>query len=95
MRTHPQYGPCRGLSLPDQLKFLIFKSAADLQICRVSKLFAKHFKIEEQSKDLQSRCVNIATGTPHRMGKLVELESLKLDRMKLLILDAALDAKQR
>lgn len=71
-----------------------FKSAC-LQVCRVAKLFAKHFKIEEQSKDLQSRCVNIATGTPHRLSKLVECGSLRLDRLKLLVLDAALDAKQR
>ena len=69
--------------------------SACLQICRVAKLFAKHFKVEEQSKDLQSRCVNIATGTPHRMRKLVQLNSLQLGRLKLLILDAALDAKQR
>lgn len=61
----------------------------------MAKLFAKHFKIEEQSKDLQSRCVNIATGTPHRLSKLVECGSLRLDRLKLLVLDAALDAKQR
>lgn len=61
----------------------------------MAKLFAKHFKIEEQIKDLQSRSVNIAAGTPHRVGKLVAVGSLRLDRLKLVILDVALDAKQR
>lgn len=66
-----------------------------LQVCRVAKLFAKHFKLEEQQQELQSRCVNIATGTPNRMAKLAEIAALKLGRLQFLILDTALDAKQR
>ena len=66
-----------------------------MQRCRLGKLFAKHFKVEEQQRELDSRCINIATGTPHRMCKLADEGSLRFDRFKLLVLDAALDAKQR
>ncbi len=34
-----------------------------LQACKVAKLFAKHFKVEEQQQALQAACTNIATGT--------------------------------
>ena len=66
-----------------------------MQICRIAKLFAKHFKVEEQQSDLSSRAVNIASGTPNRMTKLAESGHLKLDRLQLLLLDCALDAKNR
>lgn len=66
-----------------------------LQVCKVAKLFAKHFKVEEQQKELSSRPVNIATGTPNRMAKLAETGHLKLNRLKLLLIDCALDAKNR
>ena len=65
------------------------------QVCRIAKLFAKHFKIKQQQDELSQRCVNIATGTPNRMARLVENKSLKLNRLELLILDCAVDAKQR
>ena len=66
-----------------------------MQACRIGKLFAKHFKIEEQRTELLSRCVNVAVGTPNRMAKLAEDRSLKLERLKLVLIDCAIDAKQR
>jgi len=63
--------------------------------CKVAKLFAKHFKVGEQLQALQASCTNIATGTPNRMDKLAEEGSLKLGRLQLVVLDVALDAKQR
>lgn len=50
--------------------------------------------MEEQQKDLQ-RPVTLATGTPNRLDKLADLGSLKFDRLKLLLLDVALDLKDR
>ena len=66
-----------------------------MQGCRLGKLFAKHFKVEGQQRGLESRCINIATGTPNRMCKLADEGCLRFGRFKLLVLDAALDAKQR
>lgn len=43
-----------------------YRTLAELNAgCRVAKLFAKHFKIEEQIEVLKKR-VNIAAGTPNR-----------------------------
>lgn len=61
----------------------------------MAKLFAKHFKVEEQQKLLDSTVVGIASGTPNRLNKLANLDSLKLDRLRLLVLDVHIDAKQR
>ena len=43
-----------------------------MKACRVAKLYAKHFKVEEQKKVLQEAVVNVATGTPNRLVKLAE-----------------------
>lgn len=66
-----------------------------MQECRIAKLFAKHFKVAEQEKLLESTVIGIASGTPNRLGKLADLAALKLDHLQLLILDVHLDAKQR
>lgn len=61
----------------------------------MGKLFAKHFKVGEQQEALSKAPLAIATGTPNRMGKLADLGALRLDRLKYLLVDVALDAKQR
>ena len=61
----------------------------------MSKLFAKHFKIEEQQAALKSQGTFAAVGTPNRLLKLADLGDLQLDRLKLLMIDVQLDAKQR
>ena len=66
-----------------------------MQACRIAKLFAKHFKVPEQQEVLEKEAVGIACGTPHRLCKLADLDALKLDNLRLLVLDVHLDAKQR
>ena len=65
------------------------------QECRIAKLFAKHFKEEEQTKYLEEHTVKIATGTPNRLRKLAEKGTLRLGALHLLILDIEVDAKGR
>ncbi len=66
-----------------------------LQACKVGKLFAKHFKVEEQRADLERRRLAVAVGTPNRLTKLADLGALKLERLRLVAIDVHLDAKQR
>ena len=61
----------------------------------MSKLFAKHFKIEEQQAALKAQGSFAAVGTPNRLLKLADLGDLHLHRLKLLMIDVQLDAKQR
>jgi len=56
------------------------------------KLFAKHIKLEEQVKLLESH-VNIAAGTPNRVRKLMDIGALGVGRLQLVILDMHCDAK--
>ena len=65
------------------------------QACKVGKLFAKHFKVEEQRADLATRRLAAAVGTPNRLAKLADLGALRLDRLRLIAVDVHLDAKQR
>ena len=65
------------------------------QAVKVGKLFAKHFKVGEQQEALSKAPLSIATGTPNRMAKLADLGALRMDRVKYLLVDVALDAKQR
>ena len=66
-----------------------------LQACRIGKLFAKHFKVAEQQDFLAMQPVCLAVGTPHRLLALAKSASLKLDKLKLILIDVQLDAKQR
>ena len=66
-----------------------------VQACRVVKLFAKHLKVPEQQKHLESSPVGLGCSTPNRVLKLADMDALKLDRLRLLVLDMKLDAKQR
>jgi protein CMS1 len=73
----------------------IIKSiSARLIKCRVAKLFAKHFKIEEQMDSLSKEYHPIAVGTPNRISKLIELGALSLRRTLLVLIDVTPDAKQ-
>ncbi len=64
-------------------------------MCRIAKLFAKHFRVAEQQKLLQGTVVGVASGTPNRLCKLADMDALVLDHLQLLVLDVHLDAKQR
>ncbi|CAN6462341.1 unnamed protein product [Victoria cruziana] len=60
--------------------------------CRAVKLFSKHMKVEEQVSLLKSR-VNVASGTPSRIKRLIDMDALVLSRLSVIVLDMHLDAK--
>ncbi|XVF29323.1 hypothetical protein REPUB_Repub15cG0111000 [Reevesia pubescens] len=60
--------------------------------CRAVKLFSKHMKIDEQVTLLKDR-VNIASGTPSRIKKLIDIEALGLSRLSVILLDIHTDVK--
>ncbi|XWS13243.1 hypothetical protein CRYUN_Cryun36dG0020800 [Craigia yunnanensis] len=60
--------------------------------CHAVKLFSKHMKIDEQVSLLKNR-VNIASGTPSRIKKLIDIEALGLSRLSVLLLDIHTDVK--
>ncbi|KAG4179956.1 hypothetical protein ERO13_A10G136100v2 [Gossypium hirsutum] len=60
--------------------------------CHAVKLFSKHMKIDEQVSLLMNR-VNIASGTPSRIKKLIDIEALGLSRLSVLLLDIHTDVK--
>ena len=61
----------------------------------MAKLFAKHLKVGDQQAALLQGAPAIGVGTPHRLAQLAGLGALRLDRLRLVLLDVALDAKQR
>lgn len=60
--------------------------------CPAVKLFSKHMKVEEQVSLLKNR-VNIASGTPSRIKKLIDIEALALSRVAVILLDIHPDVK--
>lgn len=60
--------------------------------CSAVKLFSKHIKLQEQISLLKNR-VNIASGTPSRIKKLIDVEALGLSRLQVLVLDMHPDVK--
>ncbi|KAJ2008150.1 hypothetical protein GGI04_000196 [Coemansia thaxteri] len=61
----------------------------------VLKLFSRHIKISEQQKTLKSTAVDIAVGTPNRILKLLTEGSLKVNRLRLVVVDCWQDDKMR
>lgn len=51
--------------------------------CKIAKLFAKHFKVQDQVDLLSKQYFPVAVGTPNRLSKLVELGALSLSRVKV------------
>ncbi|KAG8644272.1 protein CMS1 [Manihot esculenta] len=60
--------------------------------CHAVKLFSKHMKVEEQVALLKDR-VNLASGTPSRVKKLIDIEALGLSRLSVIVLDIHTDMK--
>ncbi|XP_073134140.1 uncharacterized protein [Henckelia pumila] len=60
--------------------------------CHAAKLFSKHMKVEEQVFMLKNR-VNISSGTPSRIKKLIDMEALGLSRLAVIVLDMHTDVK--
>ncbi|KAJ1847022.1 cms1 ribosomal small subunit [Coemansia sp. RSA 2703] len=61
----------------------------------VLKLFSRHVKLEEHKKLLAKSPVDIAVGTPNRVLKLLSDKDLKVNRLKLVIIDCWQDDKMR
>ncbi|KAK1758523.1 U3-containing 90S pre-ribosomal complex subunit-domain containing protein [Echria macrotheca] len=62
----------------------------------VAKLFAKHFKVEEQVSFLQKTRTGVAVGTPQRLIDLIENEALSIASLKRIVVDAShIDQKKR
>lgn len=73
----------------------IIKSVSSKLIkCKIAKLFAKHFKLEEQIDMLSKEYFPIAIGTPNRLRKLVEYGALKLSAAKVVLVDLTPDVKR-
>jgi hypothetical protein len=62
--------------------------------CKIGKLFAKHFKVEEQVTFLAENYCHVAVGTPNRLSKLVELGALSLSKVRLVMVDMAKNEKK-
>jgi hypothetical protein len=60
--------------------------------CPPAKLFSKHMKVDEQVAFLKNR-VNIASGTPNRIKKLIDMEALGLSRLAVIVVDMYTDVK--
>ncbi|KAK0390779.1 hypothetical protein NLU13_0282 [Sarocladium strictum] len=62
----------------------------------VAKLFAKHFKVEEQVKFLSGHRTGIGVGTPARLMDLMENGALGLENLQRVVVDAShIDQKKR
>lgn len=72
------------------------KAAAPAPVPVVAKLFARHFKVEEQDAWLRAQPAPLGVGTPHRVHTLIQQGSCRLDHLAALIIDFSwTDAKQR
>ncbi|OWP06717.1 hypothetical protein B2J93_10 [Marssonina coronariae] len=62
----------------------------------VAKLFAKHIKLQDSIKFLQSTRTGIAVGTPARLKDLMDDGALQVDRLERIVVDASyIDVKKR
>lgn len=61
--------------------------------CKIGKLFAKHFRIQDQIEILKSTHFPLAVGTPNRLHKLVEMGALCLSQTVLVLVDMSEDVK--
>jgi U3-containing 90S pre-ribosomal complex subunit len=56
---------------------------------RVTKLFAKHTKLQDQQRDLRSNPSHIAVGTPKRIADLLENGALDTSRLLFLLFETS------
>ena len=61
---------------------------------QIAKLFAKHFKIEDQIWFLEHESIHMGVGTPNRLQALVDQGHLKLDNLELLVIDTERNPKK-
>lgn len=73
---------------------IIKSMSAKLIKCKIAKLYAKHFKVQEQIDMLSKEYYPVAIGTPNRLSKLIELGSLSLRHTRVALIDITLDSKK-
>lgn len=62
----------------------------------VAKLFARHFKVDEQVAHLAEHPAPLAVGTPHRIQQLLERNALRTEHLAAVVVDHSwTDAKMR
>ncbi|KAJ1832905.1 cms1 ribosomal small subunit [Coemansia sp. RSA 2711] len=61
----------------------------------VAKLFSRHVKIDVQREMLGKSAVDVAVGTPNRVRRLLQGGDLKLNRLRLVVVDCWQDHKMR
>ncbi|XP_025097805.1 protein CMSS1-like [Pomacea canaliculata] len=55
--------------------------------CKTAKLFAKHMKLEEQTRFLKKHVCHAGVGTPNRVQALLKAGCLKMDSVQAVVLD--------
>ncbi len=83
-------GAVRCVELIQQLRPPLGPEAAP-----VCKLWSKHMDIEEQKRYLATHFVGVAVGTPNRICKLIQDESLTLSNTALIVIDCQPNAKMQ
>ena len=71
----------------------VINSMSQLLKAKVAKLFAKHFKLEEQVEILGKQAFKVAVGTPNRLLKLMEYGALSLGKARVVLVDEHMDEK--
>ncbi|KAJ2804480.1 hypothetical protein H4R21_001626 [Coemansia helicoidea] len=61
----------------------------------VAKLFSRHIKIDAQKQALRGMAIDVAVGTPNRIRRLLADGDLKLNRLRLVVIDCWQDSKMR
>ncbi|KAJ1811720.1 hypothetical protein LPJ75_004005 [Coemansia sp. RSA 2598] len=61
----------------------------------VMKLFSRHIKIDDHKKLLGKTAVDVAVGTPNRILRLLADKDLKINRLRLVVIDCWQDNKMR
>ncbi|KAJ1734318.1 hypothetical protein LPJ61_001139 [Coemansia biformis] len=61
----------------------------------VAKLFSRHIKVDEQKQLLRGTAMDVAVGTPNRIRRLLGDGDLKVNRLRLVVVDCWQDSKMR
>ena len=70
----------------------IIKEISNVLKVKISKLYAKHFKVHQQVEMLQEKIV-VGVGTPNRLNKLIEVGALSLSETSIFVIDSYVDSK--
>jgi protein CMS1 len=83
------------MRVPVFLIFIPFSALKEFaSTAKIAKLFAKHFKIEDQIYFLEHEAIHMGIGTPNRLQALVDQGHLKLDNLELVAIDTERNPKK-